>query len=105
VDRDGDLAALNRVALGTQTVSVWKDARDLGTAAGVAAVALCNNPDLASVPNTSQFDSPGGNSLTSILLTPNPITQANLSDVVDAGWIDQETLCQGVTPGSVDACP
>ncbi len=103
--QDGDLAALNRVALGTQTVSVWKDARDLGTTAGVAAVALCNNPDLASVPNTAAFDSPGGNSLTSILLTPNPITQANLGDVVDAGWIDQATLCQGVTAGSVDACP
>ena len=28
--QDGDHAALNRVALGTQTVSVWKDARDLG---------------------------------------------------------------------------
>ncbi len=25
--QDGDLAALNRVARGTQTVSVWKDAR------------------------------------------------------------------------------
>ena len=37
--QDGDLAALNRVALGTQTVSVWKDARELGTAAGEAAVA------------------------------------------------------------------
>ena len=31
--QDGDKAALNRVALGTQTVSVWKDARDLGKAA------------------------------------------------------------------------
>ena len=28
--QDGDKAALNRVALGTQTVSVWKDARELG---------------------------------------------------------------------------
>ena len=26
--QDGDAAALNRVALGTQTVDVWKDARD-----------------------------------------------------------------------------
>lgn len=26
-DQDGDAAALNRIALGTQTVSVWKDAR------------------------------------------------------------------------------
>ena len=37
--QDGDHAALNRVALGTQTVSVWKDARELGKAAGEAAVA------------------------------------------------------------------
>src|SRR4029079_2841582 len=34
--QDGDKAALNRVALGTQTVSVWKDSRELGTAAGEA---------------------------------------------------------------------
>ena len=32
--QDGDAAALNRVALGTQTVDVWKDARLLGKAAG-----------------------------------------------------------------------
>src|SRR5256885_12195499 len=38
--QDGDHAALNRVALGTQTVSVWKDARELGKAAGEIAVQL-----------------------------------------------------------------
>ncbi len=38
--QDADVAALNRVALGTQAVSVWKDARALGTAAGEAAVQL-----------------------------------------------------------------
>ena len=32
--QDGDQAALNRVALGTQAVDVWKDARELGKAAG-----------------------------------------------------------------------
>ena len=35
--QDGDHAAINRVALGTQTVSVWKDSRDLGKQAGEAA--------------------------------------------------------------------
>ncbi len=35
--QDADFAALNRVALGTQTVSVWKDSRELGKeAAGIA---------------------------------------------------------------------
>ena len=45
--QDGDLPALNRVALGTQTVDVWKDARLLGKAAGEAAIQLCANPTSA----------------------------------------------------------
>jgi D-xylose transport system substrate-binding protein len=103
--QDGDIAALNRVALGTQTVDVWKDARELGRAAGEAAVALCEDPDLASVPDTEDFESPGGNTLTSILLEPIAITQDNLDVVLDAEWITEEELCQDVEPGSVEVCP
>ena len=103
--QDGDIAALNRVALGTQTVDVWKDARELGRAAGEAAVALCDSADIASVPDTVDFDSPGGNTLTSILLDPIAITQDNLDVVLDADWITEEELCQGVESGTVDACP
>lgn len=102
--QDGDQSALNRIALGTQTVSVWKDARELGTTAGEAAVALCANPDPATVPGTASFTTPGGVDVTSILLEPIPITQDNLDVVVDAGWIDQATLCEGVEAGSVPAC-
>src|SRR3546814_16763055 len=40
--QDGDHAALNRVAKGLQTVSVWKDARELGKAAANVAVELAN---------------------------------------------------------------
>ena len=43
--------------------------------------------------------------LTSILLTPIPITQENLQEVVDAEWITVEELCAGVEAGSVAACP
>jgi D-xylose transport system substrate-binding protein len=103
--QDGDQAALNRVALGQQTVSVWKDARELGTSAGESAIALCANPDPAAVAGTAPFSSPGGNEITSILLEPIPITQENLDVVLDAGWIDSATLCQGVEAGSVAACP
>jgi D-xylose transport system substrate-binding protein len=102
--QDGDLAALNRVALGSQTVSVWKDARELGKAAGEAAVALAQGTALADVSGVVLFDSPGGNSMTSILLTPIAITPDNLDLVVDAGWISVDELCQGVEPGSVAAC-
>jgi D-xylose transport system substrate-binding protein len=102
--QDGDQAALNRVALGTQSVSVWKDARELGTAAAEAALQLCEGGDITAVEGTEQFDSPGGNSMTSILLEPIPITQENLDVVLDAEWISQEDLCQGVEAGTVDAC-
>lgn len=101
--QDGDLAALNRVALGTQSVSVWKDARQLGTAAGEAAMALAQGATLADIEGTVQFDA-DGTSMTSIFLEPLPITQENLDLVVDAGWITVEVLCEGVAAGSVAAC-
>lgn len=103
--QDGDFAALNRVALGTQTVDVWKDARELGKAAGEAAIALCGNPDPSAVSGAAPFETPGGNELSSIFLEPIPITQDNLDVVVEAEWISTDDLCKDVEAGSVAACP
>ena len=103
--QDAEQAALNRVALGTQSLTVWKDARELGKSAGDSALALCANADASAVAGASPFTTPGGNSISSIFLTPKPITQDNLNEVIDAGWTDQATVCQGVTPGSVAVCP
>ena len=102
--QDGDQAALNRVALGTQTVDVWKDARALGTAAGEAAVQLCDNADVTTVADTAPFETPGGVTVSSILLTPIAITRDNLDVVLDAGWIDKTTLCEGVDTATVAVC-
>jgi D-xylose transport system substrate-binding protein len=102
--QDGDFAALNRVALGTQSVSVWKDARQLGKAAGEAAVELAGGKELSAVTGVVTFNSPGGNAMTSILLAPIPITRENLDVVLDAEWITKDALCQGVETGAVAAC-
>ena len=102
--QDGDKAALNRVALGTQTVDVWKDARALGKAAGDAAMQLCKNSDVSKVSGTAPFKTPGGNTVSSILLQPDPITKDNLKDVLSAGWITKADLCQGVKAGTVPDC-
>ena len=48
--QDGDHAALNRVALGLQTVSVWKDARALGAEAASLAVALARGAAAGELP-------------------------------------------------------
>jgi D-xylose transport system substrate-binding protein len=102
--QDGDLAALNRIALGTQTVDVWKDARELGKAAGEAAIQLCKDKDVSKVAGAAAFTTPGGNSLSSIFLKPIAITQDNLNVVLDAKWIDKATLCKGVDATKVTAC-
>ena len=97
--QDGDHAALNRIALGTQTVSVWKDSRELGRAAAEIALALAGGTAMADVAGAQEWTSPSGTVMTSMFLAPMPITRDNLSVVVDAGWITQEALCQGVTNG------
>jgi D-xylose transport system substrate-binding protein len=116
--QDGDKAALNRVALGTQTVSVWKNANDLGKVAGSVAIQLCGGTagDAVTVPDglsdtakpteatAVKFTTPGGNSVNSITLNPTPIAKDNLSEVIDAGWVTKEDVCAGVTAGSVSPC-
>ena len=100
--QDGDMAALNRVALGTQTVSVWKDSRALGKAAGETAVALAKGTALDAVEGAAKFKTPGGKDVSARLLAPIPITKDNLNLVLDAGWISKETLCAGVS--GVEVC-
>jgi D-xylose transport system substrate-binding protein len=103
--QDGDKAALNRVALGTQTVSVWKDARVLGKRAAEAAVAIADGKDPTTLEGVAKFN--GGAKkveVNAILIAPNPITKANLGDVISGGWISKEEACAGVKAGTVDAC-
>ena len=100
--QDGDMAALNRVALGTQTVSVWKDSRALGKAAGEIAVALAKGTALDAVEGAAKFTTPGGKEVNARLLAPIPVTKDNLNVVLDSGWISKETLCAGVS--GVEVC-
>lgn len=103
--QDGDHAALNRVALGTQTVSVWKDARELGKAAGKIAVELANGTAMQDIEGAVVFDGgPNGVAMNSVFLAPVPITRDNLDVVIDAGWVSKDVVCQGVASGTVTVC-
>ncbi len=94
--QDGDLAAINRVARGTQTVSVWKDARQLGTAAGEIASALAAGAALDSIAGATKFSGgEKGIEMNAILLAPTPLTVANLNVAIDAGHITKEQACEG----------
>ncbi len=103
--QDGDHAALNRIANGTQTVSVWKDSRELGRNAAEIANALSDGTAMDAVPNVVKWsDGPNGTEMNAVFLAPIAITQDNLDVVIDAGWVSKDVVCQGVAAGSVAAC-
>ena len=102
--QDGDLAAINRVARGTQTVSVWKNARDLGKAAGEIAGMLAEGTARDASPGATKFSGgEKGVEMNAILLNPTPITKDTLNLAIDAGHITKEAACEGAMEG-VAAC-
>jgi D-xylose transport system substrate-binding protein len=129
--QDGDIPALNRVALGTQTVSVWKDSLELGRVAGALAVQLHEGkalnelvapdtikpyakPDNLSAVEFQVTDDQGNptNKVWSITLKPNPVQIANLNEPIESGWADgvmgagkgKAAVCAGADPATVPAC-
>ncbi|HEX4410922.1 MAG TPA: D-xylose ABC transporter substrate-binding protein [Xanthobacteraceae bacterium] len=103
--QDGDHAALNRIALGTQTVSVWKDARALGKRAAEVASLLAGGKTLADIPGAVKFSGgPKKIEMNAVFLTPVAITKDNLDVIIDTGWIKKDEVCRGVKPGTVKVC-
>jgi D-xylose transport system substrate-binding protein len=110
--QDGDTANLNNVALGKQYVDVWKNANELGKAAGAAALALCKGTPMASLAlpsgllnpdvtptaglTVADFTTPGKNTVKSFILQPQPLTADKLQQPIDAGYISKADLCKGV---------
>jgi D-xylose transport system substrate-binding protein len=103
--QDGDHAAINRIALGTQTVSIWKDARDLGHVSAQAALDLAAGKKASSIEGVKPFSGGAkGVKVDGILLTPLAVTKDNLNVIVDKGWITKAEVCAGVKPGTTKYC-
>jgi D-xylose transport system substrate-binding protein len=103
--QDADRAALNRIALGTQTVTILKDARELGRNAGEIAVRLARGAKLDEIPGAMKWNQgPSRAEMTALFLRPQPITRENLGLVIESGWAPRDAICQGVPAGRVQAC-
>lgn len=102
--QDGETAALNRIAKGLQTVTIWKNSMNLGEAAGTAAVALAKGTALGDVEGVKPATTASGASQPAVLLDPIAITRDNLNLVVDANWITKDALCEGVVDNAPAAC-
>ena len=97
--QDGDIAALHRIALGEQTVSVFKDARKLGDAAGTVAMQLAKGKKPKDVAGTATW-AEGSKKIPmiSMFLKPVAVTQDNLDYVITSGWATKDQVCKGVVP-------
>jgi D-xylose transport system substrate-binding protein len=117
--QDGDTANLNNVALGKQYVDVWKNANELGKAAGAAALQLCAGTAMGSITlpsdllnpdvtpdaglTAADFTTPGNNVVKSFILTPQPLTADKLQLPIDAGYVTKADICAGVDATSASA--
>ena len=64
------------IALGTQTVDIWKDSRDLGKTAGEAAVALAKGKKMTDLSGVKPFTGGAkGIKVNGILSTPLAVTK------------------------------
>ncbi len=121
--QDGDLAALNRVGLGTQLVSVWKDSNELGKVGAEIAYQLTQGTALEDITftgsigshtgvedsNATLFDSifPDGTPgppVWSIILKPTPVKVDNLNVPIEAGWFPKADICANVDTTFAPAC-
>lgn len=103
--QDAEHAALNRIAYGAQTATVWKDARALGKRAGEIAAFLARGGGMDEVEGVVRFSGgPTGVEVHSYFLAPVLITRQNLDLVIESGWATRDMVCLGIEPGMAPAC-
>lgn len=100
--QDGAPGALNRIARGQQTFTIWKNAYQLGETAAQVALDLVGG---SAVEGSAKFDKgPQGVELDARLLPVTRIDASNLDLTVDVGWATVERICAGAEEDAPAVC-
>jgi len=97
--QDSGVEGLQNIITGQQSMTVFKNVTLEATAASQLAIVLAQGKDPADAGLTlSAFDDPQapGHQLQALLLPAQVITQANISDVIDAGALKADEICKGI---------
>ncbi len=82
--QDAELAGVRRIVEGTQSMTIFKDTRELGTAAIQAAITLAQG---GSVETNNVVEG-----VPSLLLTPHVITADNIDLLIDSGYLSRSQI-------------
>ena len=97
--QDAGVAAMQAIIKGEQSMTIFKNVTLEAQAASQLAIALIQGKDPADAGMTlSDFEDPEApnHELQALLLPAQVITQANVQDVIDAGALKAEEICQGI---------
>jgi D-xylose transport system substrate-binding protein len=97
--QDSGVEGLQNIITGQQSMTVFKNVKFEAAAASQLAIVLAQGKDPASAGLTlSPFDDPQSPShdLQALLLPTTVITQANVTDVIDAGALTAAEVCKGI---------
>ena len=87
--QDVELAAIQRIKEGTQSMSIFKDTRQLSKAAVDLAVQLVNGEKIA---YDSEIDTGSGTMIPTVSLEATVITADNLDVLIEAGYYTEEDM-------------
>jgi len=97
--QDAGVAGLQNIIKGTQSMTVFKDVKLEAGAAAQLAIAIAAGKDPADAGlQLEPFEDPesASHKIEALLLPAQVITQANISDVIDAGALSADEICQGI---------
>jgi D-xylose transport system substrate-binding protein len=99
--QDGAGGALNRIARGQQTFTIWKNSMKLGETAAKVALALAAGKP---VEGKTMLTTPKGNKLDAVVLPVDLIDRNNLDTPIKVGWTTKAVVCAGVSANPPPLC-
>ncbi|QNN54393.1 sugar ABC transporter substrate-binding protein [Nocardioides mesophilus] len=91
--QDGDTSAIQRILVGEQYMTVWKDTFALASTAAKVALQLARDEKPA---GEQSVDNGSGTDIPATLLPPQTVTKENIADtVIKSGFIKVADLCAG----------
>ena len=103
--QDAGVNGLQNIITGQQSMTIFKDVQLEAAAAAQLAIALIAGTDPADAGlSLSDFEDPKApdHMLKALLLPAQVITQANVSDVIDAGALTRDEICMGIEQACTD---